>query len=168
MRLSLATVIRLVVFDLDHTLWPFGIDQFKFKPPYRKIKEQVVDSEDKPMNPFPEVAQVLNKLHANGYELAVASRTTYPEGAHSLIELFGWNRLIQYRQIYPGSKVSHFANLKLDSGFSYKQMLFFDDEQRNINDTKPLGVTAVLVNGQIGVTLALIDKCLNERQTNSR
>lgn len=160
----MANLFRLVVFDLDHTLWPFGVDQFHFTPPYRKIKDMIVDSEDKRMDCFPEVPRVLHNLHSKGYELAVASRTTYPEGAHSLIELFGWSRLIRYRQIFPGSKRTHFANLKLESGFAYKQMLFFDDEPRNIDDTTPLGVTAVLVSPETGVTLAVIDRNLRHSE----
>lgn len=55
---------RLVVFDLDRTLWPFGIDEFVFKPPYRKtIRNRVVDSENKELKPFSESRYVLHHLH---------------------------------------------------------------------------------------------------------
>ena len=153
---------RLIVFDCDHTLWPFGVDNFKFKPPYHKIDGQVFDSENKQMKCFPEVPQVLKILNDNGFQLAAASRTKYPEGVHSLIDLFGWDSYIKFREIYPGSKRKHFDNFKINSGIMYKQMLFFDDETRNIDDIKPLGVMAVLVDREVGITRQLIDKSLEE------
>ena len=160
----LRQIPRLIVFDLDHTLWPFGVDNYYFKPPYHKTNEKVFDSEKKLMQSFPEVTKILKQLDGNGSQLAVASRTTYPMGAHSLIDLFGWKPYIKYREIYPGSKLQHFSNLKLKSGFSYKQMLFFDDENRNIVDIKPLGVMAILVDSKVGVNLELIQQSLKQFQ----
>lgn len=34
--------------------------------------------------------------------MAVASRTTYPPGAFSLMELYNWNDYFEVKEIYPG------------------------------------------------------------------
>lgn len=148
---------RLIVFDLDETLWPFGIDEFILKPPYKKLPStqksvrQVVDSEGKKMDPFPESNQVLEQIHSANILMAAASRTTYPEGAHSLIQLFGWSNYFKFKEIYPGSKIDHFKKLNQKSKIPLKEMLFFDNEERNVIDVEPLGVTCVLVDSETGV-----------------
>jgi len=50
-----------------------------------------------------------------------------------------------YKEIYPGSKVTHFKKFTQASGIPYSNMLFFDDEERNIHEIGRLGVTCVLV-----------------------
>lgn len=52
--------------------------------------------------------EILENLHNEGYQMAVASRTGAIEEAYSLVELFDWNKYFQYKEIYPGSKVTHF------------------------------------------------------------
>lgn len=143
---------RLVVFDLDETLWPWGVDDFVMKPPYRKVKDGVRDARGLRMDPFHDVPDILKQLHENGIPMAAASRTTYPEGANSLLKLFGWNEFLQFKEIYPGSKTTHFKRLAASSGASYDQMIFFDNESRNITDITKLGVTCILVDSYAGVT----------------
>lgn len=41
-------------------------------------------------------------------------------------------------------------------------MLFFDDEQRNIDDIEPLGVTSVLVNPDVGINTKLVEEGLQK------
>ena len=52
--------------------------------------------------------------------------------------------LFDHLQIYPGSKTTHFARIKRDSGIDFDDMLFFDDEPRNKN-VEVLGVVAWIV-----------------------
>lgn len=153
---------RLIVFDLDHTLWPFGVDNFFFKPPYHKNNGKIYDNENKQMVCFPEVPNVLSQLSSDGIQLGVASRTEYPSGAHSLIHLLNWSQYFSYKEIYPGSKVKHFHNFKINSQLNYREMLFFDDEQRNVDDIQPLGVFTVLVDGEVGVTKALVSDAIKK------
>ncbi len=153
---------RLIVFDLDHTLWPFGIDNFHYKPPYRKINGQIFDIHNKQMNCFPEVPQVLKDLSSKGFQIGVASRTEYPEGAHSLIKLFDWDSYFKHREIYPGSKLTHFHNFKTKIQLNYNQILFFDDEQRNVDDIQPLGVLTILIDREIGVTSNVVNDAIKQ------
>jgi magnesium-dependent phosphatase 1 len=48
-------------------------------------------------------------------------------------------------EIYPGSKTTHFQSLQKKTGIDYRDMLFFDDEARNRNVERELGVLMILV-----------------------
>ncbi|XP_063157668.1 magnesium-dependent phosphatase 1 [Candoia aspera] len=144
----------LVVFDLDYTLWPFWVD-----PPFQKNSDgSVQDRKKRPVNLYPEVPEVLQQLQSEQIPMAAASRTGEIRGATQLLDLFGLNRYFRYREIYPGSKVTHFQRLSQQTGISFCQMLFFDDESRNIHDVSELGVLCVLVPR--GMTLSLLNQGL--------
>ena len=48
------------------------------------------------------------------------------------------------------------------SGVSYKDMLFFDDEERNIRDISTLGVTCVLIDEDVGLDYNTLQSGFNE------
>ncbi|XP_042333013.1 magnesium-dependent phosphatase 1-like [Sceloporus undulatus] len=148
----------LVVFDLDYTLWPFWVDTH-VDPPFRKSSDgSIQDRNGQLVNLYPEVLAVLERLHSQGTPMAAASRTGEIRGATQLLDLFGINCYFHYTQIYPGSKVTHFQRLSQESGIPLCEMLFFDDENRNIYDVSKLGVTCVLVPS--GMNLSLLDRGL--------
>lgn len=128
------------------------------RPPYRKVGCIVRDARGLQMEPFPDVDEILKQLHENGIPLAAASRTTYPDGAFSLIKLYGWNDYFRYKEIYPGSKTTHFKKLAAASGASFNEMIFFDNESRNISDVSKMGVTCVLVDSFVGMTWKDLEK----------
>ncbi|KAK6627465.1 hypothetical protein RUM44_009942 [Polyplax serrata] len=141
---------RLIVFDLDFTLWPFYVD-CNFTPPFRRsVNGEILDSRQRTVNCYKEVPAVLDELYSSGYQLAIASRTGEIDGANQLIQLFGWDKYFSFKEIYPGCKKQHFSRFKETSGIDYKDMLFFDDENRNITDIRSIGVTCVWVeNGNL-------------------
>ncbi|KAF5303716.1 hypothetical protein FQR65_LT00860 [Abscondita terminalis] len=144
---------QLIVFDLDYTLWPFWVDTH-VNPPFRKSSSGVVvDSTGAKVKCYKEVPKVLQSLHDDGYILGIASRTSEIDGALQLVDLFGWAKYFTYKEIFPGRKTTHFA--KKQSGIQYKDMLFFDDESRNINDLRGEGVTSILVKD--GVTEKVVE-----------
>uniref|UniRef100_A0A8D0HS91 Magnesium-dependent phosphatase 1 n=1 Tax=Sphenodon punctatus TaxID=8508 RepID=A0A8D0HS91_SPHPU len=149
---------RLVVFDLDYTLWPFWVDTH-VDPPFRKSSDgSVLDSNGQHVRLYPETMAVLEQVHSKGIPIALASRTGEVQGARQLLEMFGLERYVRYEEIYPGSKAIHFQRLSQQSGIPLPQMLFFDDESRNIQDVSKLGVTCILVSN--GITLALLKQGL--------
>ncbi|XP_076756101.1 magnesium-dependent phosphatase 1 isoform X1 [Xylocopa sonorina] len=148
---------KILVFDLDYTLWPFWVDTH-VTPPFKKKGSDVVDSHGQVIKYYKEVPDVLKHLSEEGYELGIASRTSEIQGAKQLLDLFNWSRYFKYKEIYPGCKVTHFSKIQKASGIDYKNMIFFDDEHRNIVDVGKLGVTCIFV--QSGVTRALVENAL--------
>ena len=138
----------LIVFDLDLTLWDCGglwVDCTS--PPYRLCKDgSILDSADRIMRLYPDVPEILDEVESLGCEMAIASRTDQPGWARDLLELMGFWSRFDYEEIFPSSKVAHFANLKRDSGIPYREMLFFDDESRNIIEVGELGVRCIAID----------------------
>lgn len=114
------------------------------------------------MEPYPEVLEVLEHW-SKKCDIAIASRTSYPPGAESLINLFGFDKFIKYKEIYPGCKHTHFNRLKKASSFQFSEMIFFDDESRNIRDLRQFGVESILVNSDVGVTKKLVEDSVNNK-----
>ena len=77
--------------------------------------------------------------------MAIASRTEQPDWASELVELLAIHHRFAFAEIYPSSKLKHFASLRASSGLSHEGMVFFDDEMRNINEVSTLGVTSIHV-----------------------
>ena len=108
--------------------------------------------------PYPEATSILKKLIENGIVLGIASRTTATTAAKELVKTLGWDPYFQHKEIYPGSKVAHLAKIGKDSGVAYKDMLFFDDEERNIVELEKMGVVSILVLS--GVDMKVIEQGL--------
>ncbi|XP_028933452.1 magnesium-dependent phosphatase 1 [Ornithorhynchus anatinus] len=141
----MARLPQLVVFDLDYTLWPFWVDTH-VDPPFHRSRDGVVrDSRGKTVRLYPDVPAVLDHLKGLGVPIAAASRTEEIQGAKQLLDLFNLSRYFAYKEIYPGCKVTHFERLQEKSRVPLSQMIFFDDEKRNIVDVGKLGVTCVHV-----------------------
>jgi len=153
---------QLIVFDLDLTLWHCGpllwCDQL-MPPLGRTASGQIVAACRTEVRLYPEVPELLAGLAAAGHSLALASRTSAPEIARRLLDLFGIAGHFPHQQIYPGDKSAHFQALQRETGVSYADMIFFDDEPRNIESVARLGVAAHLVHH--GMTRELLETALN-------
>ena len=102
--------------------------------------------------------RILEQLDQLQIPIAIASRTEQPGWARELLDLLAIEHRFAFAEIYPAAKFGHFATLKEDSGFEFEEMLFFDDEMRNIRDIAQLGVHCVHVSE--GVTHTLFDDSL--------
>lgn len=87
------------------------------------------------------------------------SRTDDPRASRELLGVLGVDKLFDYMEIFPSQKYAHFkkyeknthflifvlamlfvsSSIKKSSGIDYPDMLFFDDEYRNIRDISKLG-----------------------------
>ncbi|NNE93252.1 MAG: magnesium-dependent phosphatase-1 [Verrucomicrobiales bacterium] len=139
---------KLVVFDLDFTLWDCGglwIDCTT--PPFHlDIEGRVRDRSGRVFRLYPDAGEILDELESNGVELGLASRTDQPDWAGEVLELMELRNRFDYEQIYPGSKVAHFEAIRADSGIDFADMVFFDDEHRNIIEVGELGVNCIHVS----------------------
>ncbi|KAJ6637037.1 Magnesium-dependent phosphatase 1 [Pseudolycoriella hygida] len=143
--------LDLIAFDLDYTLWPFFVDCSD--PPFKKAGKHVVDACGGKVKPYPDSTNILQRLSSLGYKIAIASRTSAVKEAKELINLFGWKQYINYQEIYPGCKVTHFTQFKKESKIPFDRMIFFDDEERNIVDINRLGSVAILVKRGVNNTV---------------
>jgi magnesium-dependent phosphatase 1 len=77
--------------------------------------------------------------------MALASRTGAPAWARQILDYIGLRGRFAHEQIYPGSKERHFHCLRKESGLPFDRMVFLDDEMRNIDTVKALGVHTIHV-----------------------
>ncbi|GAA5910645.1 hypothetical protein JCM6882_001048 [Rhodosporidiobolus microsporus] len=175
---------KIVVFDLDYTLWDCWCDTHVTPPMKRKgdDRNRVFDRYGEPLSFYRDVPALLLQLHHSNIQVWAASRTHAPKVARQILSellLDGSLRpkegedplksrsssndkgtisaisLFDGLEIYPGSKMEHFREIASKTGVAHEDMLFFDDESRNREVTK-LGVTFVLVpNG--GTTRSLFE-----------
>ena len=151
----------LVVFDLDFTLWDCdGTWCDCLTPPFVKEDGKVMDGDGRLVRLYDDVGGILDRCDQNSVPMALASRTEQPTWADELIELLGIGVRFRWTEIYPASKLEHFAALYEGSGVDYERMLFFDDEMRNISEVSKLGVTSVHVKS--GVSDAVFSKGLRQ------
>uniref|UniRef100_A0A1B6DN34 Magnesium-dependent phosphatase 1 n=1 Tax=Clastoptera arizonana TaxID=38151 RepID=A0A1B6DN34_9HEMI len=156
----------LIVFDLDYTLWPYWVDTHVDFPVSKKYDGKVYDRRGHNIKLYPEVLEVLELLSSSGMNLGIASRTGEISGANDLLRLFDIKKYFKYREIYPGNKTSHFSRFQSLSNIKYEDMLFFDDEMRNIHDISRLGVTCILVEN--GTSMSVLKEGLTNFCTNKK
>lgn len=145
----------LLVFDLDFTLWDCGGTWCDHtNPPYFRHNDTILDDDRREIKLYPDVMNILEEMAIMNIDMAVASRTGAPDWAYELMEMFDIKKFFSYFEIYPGSKVFHFGSLRRSTGYDYQQMIFFDDEIRNIEEVGRLGVETVYVEN--GISLQMI------------
>lgn len=158
---------RLIVFDLDYTLWPFWVDT-TVAPPLKAnpTHAHATDKFGESFAFYADVPHILSVLPQAGIRLGVASRSHAPDLARDLLKILHIpsmqreegakkdkaRRAIEFfdagLEIYPSGKIKHLKAIAKTSGVSFSEMLFFDDESRN-RDTESLGVTMWLVRDGI-------------------
>ena len=158
------TYPKLVVFDLDYTLWPFWIDTH-ISPPLRVSSQKIVDRSGTELAFYNDVPRILTFLRECNVRIGIASRTSAPKLARQALDLLRIDGKAiecfdaQAIEIYPGSKIKHFQRIHANTGIAYEDMVFFDDERRNI-EVSELGVSFVLVPD--GMNQSVFKRGLND------
>ncbi|MGQ8338623.1 magnesium-dependent phosphatase-1 [Sunxiuqinia sp. A32] len=153
--------MEIFVFDLDFTLWNAG-DTFcsETNPPYQWHNNKLLDQEGRLIRLYPETIDVLEKLSSQNKIIAAASRTHQPSWANKLLELFDIDRYFAHKEIYRGSKIAHLQNIKESFNVPFNKIVFFDDEERNIQDVSKSGVECIHVKA--GIKQAHVNQILNK------
>jgi magnesium-dependent phosphatase 1 len=128
-------------------------------PPYKLENGIIRDSYGLNIRLYPDALEIINELKRQNCQLALASRTEEPTWAIQLLELFNIRHLFDFEEIYPTRKTVHLKSIQDKSGIPFNNMVFFDDEYRNIEDVSKLGVHCILVNN--GIAKLHIQKFLN-------
>ena len=76
------------------------------------------------------------ELKENDKIIVAASRTFEPEWAQDLLNFLDIDKYFDLKEIYPGSKILHFKRIQNHFDIPYSEMVFFDDEYRNIEEIK--------------------------------
>jgi len=155
------SVPRLIVFDLDFTLWDCGGTWCDcLSPPFRVHRQRIEDGTGRLVRLYDDVHAILQHCDDHKIAIALASRTEQPRWARELLGHLAITERFAFAEIYPSSKLRHFAALQKASGIAYEEMLFFDDEMRNIHEVGGLGVTSIYVRD--GLTADLFQGSLSE------
>ena len=164
----MAALPEMVVFDLDFTLWDCGglwIDCCEY-PFEQHHNGRVFGARGSEFTLYPDVMDILEQLEGQGIRLSLASRTSAPKWARKLLDMFGILERFEHAQIYPGEKTRHFHKIRKASDVRYENMIFFDDEARNIHDVSALGVLSM--HTRKGVNHGLLDRALKTYSDNYR
>ncbi|CAJ1933918.1 unnamed protein product [Cylindrotheca closterium] len=142
---KLSAVPKLIVFDLDNTVWTPELYQLRKLEREKKIPKAGQDVQL--MDGMKIVLENhVPKLQEQGVQFGVASRTKSVEWAHSLLGQFGLKDQFPYIEIFPGNKKKHFQNIHLATGIDFADMLFFDDARDgkygNCEPVSEMGVLA--------------------------
>ncbi|XP_068321260.1 uncharacterized protein [Pyrus communis] len=129
---------RLVVFDLDYTLWPFYCE-------CRSKREMP--------SMYPHARGILYALKEKGIGLAIASRSPTADTAKTFIEKLSVKSMFAAQEIFSSwtHKTDHFQRIHTRTGVPFNSMLFFDDENRNIQAVSKMGVTSILVDNGVNI-----------------
>jgi magnesium-dependent phosphatase 1 len=138
---------KLIVFDLDNTIWTPELYQI------RRYTSSPRAHRDVRLFPGARIwlDRIRDPLQKQQYfpniQFAIASRTKSVEIAHDLLDQFGIRDIFDYIEIFPGDKTRHFENIRRASGREYHEMIFLDDARDgrygNCVPVSSLGVLAV-------------------------
>ncbi|XP_046673077.1 magnesium-dependent phosphatase 1-like isoform X4 [Homalodisca vitripennis] len=99
---------KLVVFDLDYTLWPYWVDTHIDLPIRKTSDGTVCDRRGTKLKIYAETKKVLETLKENKILIAAASRTQEPPAARDMLKYFDIDKYFDFKEIYPGEKTAHF------------------------------------------------------------
>ncbi|KAG8469294.1 hypothetical protein KFE25_007812 [Diacronema lutheri] len=159
-----AALPRLIVFDLDNTLWTPELYTLRHVRGYASaappgpVAERDVWLVDGALDVLNELA-TSERWRSSGVLVAAASRTNKAPWARALLSqlrvparagdppISRVSDLFAHVEIAPGSKLAHFERIRAALGVPYDEMLFFDDARGgsygNCEQVSTLGVLCV-------------------------
>ena len=126
---------KLIVFDLDNTLWTPELYKLRRLPNYASAGPPGPMA-DQDVKLYAGARAALEELATDeawaDTALACASRTNKGPWARQLLRDFtvagrSLDDLLEYKEIFTGDKIAHFNNLQQKSEVAFDEMLFFDD-----------------------------------------
>ena len=143
---------KLVVFDLDFTLWKPELYQLSSGSPFKASSDGcVVTSRSERLDLFPAARTALRQLADAGVPVAIASRASEVAWAQEIMRLLRVDKGRTVADvigsspvvIQGGSQVKHLKHIASESGVPLREMLFFDNERTNIAEVEKIGPTCI-------------------------
>ncbi|BBH09217.1 Haloacid dehalogenase-like hydrolase superfamily protein [Prunus dulcis] len=115
---------------------------------------------------YPHARGILYALKEKGIDLAIASRSPTTDIAKTFIDKLSIKSMFVAQEIFSSwtHKTDHFQRIHTRTGVPFNSMLFFDDENRNIQAVSNMGVTSILVGN--GVTVGALRQGLTKYSEN--
>ncbi|KAL6269815.1 hypothetical protein ACE6H2_026726 [Prunus campanulata] len=115
---------------------------------------------------YPHARGILYALKEKGIDLAIASRSPTADIAKTFIDKLSIKSMFVAQEIFSSwtHKTDHFQRIHTRTGVPFNSMLFFDDENRNIQAVSNMGVTSILVGN--GVTVGALRQGLTKYSEN--
>jgi magnesium-dependent phosphatase 1 len=155
---------RMIVFDLDYTIWPFDCERDVLAPfAWAFHANMVLDRYGRPAMPFKDVQSIIAAAVDAGVTIAYASRNPSVGPIESLLRSIPiaprkhpdvdslWAALPSpdYFHAYSSGgakgKTKHFAAIHAVSGIPYEEMVFFDDLDDNLKPAREMGITSMKI-----------------------
>ncbi|CAK9140713.1 unnamed protein product [Ilex paraguariensis] len=91
---------------------------------------------------FPQATRILYALKDKGIDMAIASRSPTLGIATTFLDRLGIRSISVAEEIFSSwtHKTEHFQRIHRKTGIPFDSMLFFDDEDRNIEVVSKMGV----------------------------
>ncbi|OUM56459.1 hypothetical protein PIROE2DRAFT_49432, partial [Piromyces sp. E2] len=133
---------------------------------------------------YKDVPLIIHSLKRNDIKVGLASRTGAISWAEQIVKLIplpliqedevpkselyskSLKDVVDIIEIYPTSKIRHIKQIAKTFDINLNEILFFDDESRNIRDLKSLGVTSILVDD--GMTVKVLHEGLRQYNNNMK
>ncbi|XVF44856.1 hypothetical protein PTKIN_Ptkin02bG0157400 [Pterospermum kingtungense] len=111
---------------------------------------------------YPHAKGILSALKDKGIDLAIASRSPTADIANTFLDKLNIKSMFVTKEIFSSwtHKTDHFQRIHSRTGIPFSSMLFFDDENRNIQAVSKMGVTSIYVDN--GVNLGALRQGLTE------
>ncbi|RVW98903.1 Magnesium-dependent phosphatase 1 [Vitis vinifera] len=102
---------------------------------------------------YPHAEGILYALKEKGIDMAIASRSPTPDIAKTFLDKLGIKSMFVAQEIFSSwsHKTEHFQRIHRRTGVPFNSMLFFDDEDRNIESVSKTGVTSILVGNGLNI-----------------
>ncbi|KAI4375586.1 hypothetical protein MLD38_013440 [Melastoma candidum] len=102
---------------------------------------------------YPHAKGILHALKEKGIGISIASRSPTADIANAFLEKLSLKSMFAAQEIYSSwsHKTEHFQRIHSRTGVPFSSMLFFDDEDRNIQAVSKMGVTSILVDNGVNL-----------------
>ncbi|KAL8150837.1 hypothetical protein V2J09_020645, partial [Rumex salicifolius] len=116
---------------------------------------------------YPHAKSILYALKDKGIDVAIASRSPTADIAKAFLDKLELQPIFVAQEIFSSwtHKTDHFQRIHRRTRIPYNSMLFFDDEDRNIQSVSKMGVTSILVDD--GVNLGALRQGLTKFKKNA-